>query len=95
MHICKVSYGAKRSGSTEPSPINTHGSTEALYVLQKCSACSRDIETCYILRVYTGNEGTVNSSFGAEDGLQLLQTVVDDRRKKVPAFAKLPELIAN
>ena len=39
-----------------------------------------------------GHEGTVNSSFGAEDGLQQLQTVVDDSKK---AFAKLPELIAS
>ena len=49
-----------------------------------------------ISRVYTyGHEGTVNSSFGGEDGLQQLQTVWMTRRKKAPAFAKLPELIAN
>ena len=35
----------------------------------------------------------MNDSFGAEDDLQQLQTVADD--SKVPAFAKLPELIAS
>ena len=84
----------KRSRSTEPSPNNTHDSTEALYVVRKCSARSRDIETCYIVCIY-GHEGTVNSSFGAEDGLQQLQTVVETQRKKAPAFAKLPELTVN
>ena len=43
----------------------------------------RDIETCYIACIYTvyGHEGRVNSSFGAEDGLHQLQTVVDDSKK--------------
>ena len=37
----------------------------------------------------------MNSSLGAEDGLQQLQMVVETPRKKEPAFAKLPELVAN
>ena len=80
MHICKVSYCAKCSGSTEPPPTNTNGSTEALYVVRKCSARSCDIDTCYVACIY-GHDGTVNFSFGTEDGLQQLQMVVDDLKK--------------
>ena len=53
------------------SPTNTHGSTEALYIVRKCSTHSRDSDTCYVARMY-GHEGMVNTSFGAEDGLQQL-----------------------
>ena len=35
----------------------------------------------------------MNTSFGAEDGLQQLQIVVDN--SEAPAFAKLPELVVN
>ena len=70
-----------------PPLIRTAVRNEASYVVRKCSARSRDIDTCYIACIY-GHEGTVNS-----DGLQQLQMVVDD--SKAPAFAELPELIVN
>ena len=40
------------------------------------------------------HEGSVNASFRVEDGLQLLQMVVDGLRYET-AFVMLPELVAN
>ena len=57
-------------------------------VFFRFSLCSRDIQTSCICM----HKGSVNTSFGAEDGLQLLKMVADVTRYEAPAFAKLPVL---
>ena len=39
--------------------------------------------------------GLRNASFGAEDSLQLLQTVADGLRYESASISELPELVAN
>ena len=45
--------------------------------------------------MYIQHEGTVNSSFGAEDGLQQLQTVVDDSKKESASICEVSRTKMN
>ena len=54
--------------------------------------CSRDIKTCYFPCVHNGS---VNASFGVENGLQLLHMVTDGSKYESASISEAGKLLAN